>query len=76
MIIELLRVDSTHVYAYKPGGETKATVTGIFWDKKNKRPAVSLLYDNGETDWIPISELNVFNNPPLNEPAYSVINKP
>ncbi len=42
---------------YQPDGCDEATVTGIFWDKENKRPCIFLSYDNGKSDFIPLSEL-------------------
>ena len=54
-MIEALRVQS--VGGYRPGGEDRATVTGIFWDSAHHRVALSLVYKNGLTDWVPASEV-------------------
>lgn len=42
---------------YQPDGCDEAFVTGISWDKEEKRPAIWLTYKNGKMDVIPLSEL-------------------
>ena len=52
-----LRVKVVHPYGYKPDGCEEAAATRLFSDKRNRRIAVELLYDNGAIDWIPLEEL-------------------
>jgi hypothetical protein len=66
-MIEPLRLKSNHPNAYAPGGCELSTVTGIFWDKERKRMAVSVIYDSGEADYIPLIEILGGN--------YDVLNK-
>jgi len=42
---------------YQPGGYSVARVTDILWDKENNRPCIHLVYENGKSDYIPLSEL-------------------
>ncbi len=44
---------------YQPRGCDTAIVTGIVWSKQFGRPTISLVYTNGYTDYIPLSELGV-----------------
>ena len=51
-----IRVKLTGAH-YQPAGCDTAVVSGIFWDEVYNRPAINLLYTNGKTDYIPLSEL-------------------
>jgi len=53
---ETIRVQLTGSH-YQPKGCDKAFVSGIFWDKEHKHPALQLTYENGKTNEIPLSEL-------------------
>jgi hypothetical protein len=55
--MEIIKLDMNVEGAYQPKGCTRAYITGLFWDSKNHRPAVSVIYDNGATDWLPLSEM-------------------
>ncbi len=66
-MIEALRLRGVH---------GAATVTGIFWDKERQRIGVSLLYDDGATDWIPTSEVDhLYPGSNITRRAFAVINK-
>ena len=58
-MFDLLRIKITGHAGFKPKGEDEAVITGIFWDDSKNRPAVSLLYKNGDVDWLPLSEIGV-----------------
>ena len=54
--IEIIRIELSGSH-YQPDGCTKAVVTGIWWDKARNRPTLCLAYENGKSDFIPLSEL-------------------
>ena len=56
-MIEQIRLKSHHVHSYKPNDCDSSVVTGIFWDYDKGRMAVSVIYDNGTPDWIPLIEI-------------------
>jgi hypothetical protein len=56
MNVEQIKVRLTGGH-YQPEGCDTAVVPGIFWDGENRRPCITLLYSNGKTDFIPLSEL-------------------
>lgn len=54
--LEHIRVMLTGSH-YQPDGCNRAFVSNISWDKEEGRPCISLLYENGKEDFIPLSSL-------------------
>ena len=57
-MIEVIKIQIRGDIVYKPEGDTEAIITGLFWDTERGRPAVSVIYNNGAADWIPISDIH------------------
>ncbi len=55
--LEILRLKLSGCH-YQPDGCDTAFVTGLFWDKKHKRPAYKVVFQNGKEDWLPLCELD------------------
>jgi len=73
MAYDLVRVES--VTGFRPSGVRVATITGIFWDAEKERIAVSLLYDNGATDWIPVQGIEGLEPNCLHGHDFRIANK-
>lgn len=55
--MEAVRFKAIHPNAYKPEMCTIGILGSILWDDIRDRLVVSLIYDNGYSDVIPLSEL-------------------
>lgn len=54
-----VRVKAKHTDTYRPDTCDEGILRGVGWCADHKRVVLIVLYDNGVTDYIPLSELDV-----------------
>lgn len=57
MKLRELRLKTNHPAAYQPDGCSRMSVTSILWDEEHNRICLSVRYDSGHLDWIPLTDL-------------------